>query len=208
MDRCRPRRDRRCAALAVRADPYFDFLCPLHPGARGHPRQPRARTSEAALAERPGRLGRRAWPGFNWPILMRGHALHHAHTNTDQDPDLEVRARSPSCWSNGCCSFRALIPLSLRWFVPAQYRKLSEAARRDAASLGRGLGSPKLFVVSFTMCWLAAAALPSDAAGRPVPADLLLVAAAPPVRPVGAVSQHPHQPLAGRASSRCSRTFI
>ncbi|MBX3486260.1 fatty acid desaturase [Phenylobacterium sp.] len=29
--------------------------------------------------------------GMGWPQLQRGHLLHHAHTNTDQDPDIGVK---------------------------------------------------------------------------------------------------------------------
>ncbi len=28
---------------------------------------------------------------FNWPMMLRSHALHHAHTNTDEDPDIFVK---------------------------------------------------------------------------------------------------------------------
>lgn len=29
--------------------------------------------------------------GTNWPLLMRAHVLHHAHTNTADDPDIYVK---------------------------------------------------------------------------------------------------------------------
>jgi len=29
--------------------------------------------------------------GYNWPVLMRGHVVHHARTNTDEDPDIWVK---------------------------------------------------------------------------------------------------------------------
>lgn len=29
--------------------------------------------------------------GYNWPALMRTHVVHHARTNTDEDPDIWVK---------------------------------------------------------------------------------------------------------------------
>jgi fatty acid desaturase len=67
----------------------------------------------------------------NWPIMMRGHALHHAHTNTDQDPDIHVKG----ALSRLLAKWLVFVPMSLvpqsllRFIAPAQYRKLERTLR-------------------------------------------------------------------------------
>ncbi|HSZ50429.1 MAG TPA: fatty acid desaturase [Caulobacteraceae bacterium] len=62
----------------------------------------------------------------NWPMMMRGHALHHAHTNTDQDPDIHVKGS----FGQLLARWLVFVPMSLvppilfRYVAPAQYRKL------------------------------------------------------------------------------------
>lgn len=68
---------------------------------------------------------------FNWPVMMRGHALHHAHTNTEQDPDIEVKGtflRLIGTWP--AFMFVMLIPpVLLRFVVPRADRKLRAILR-------------------------------------------------------------------------------
>ena len=76
----------------------------------------------------------------NWPVMMRGHALHHAHTNTDQDPDIHVKGTFAQLLAKWLVFVPiSLVPQSLLKFIaPAQYRKLERmlTARRDAAGHG------------------------------------------------------------------------
>jgi beta-carotene hydroxylase len=64
---------------------------------------------------------------YNWPMMMRGHALHHAHTNTDQDPDIHVKGT----FGQLLAKWLVFVPMSLvppvllRFVAPAQYRKLN-----------------------------------------------------------------------------------
>jgi beta-carotene hydroxylase len=56
--------------------------------------------------------------GIGWPLLQRTHVLHHAHTNTDQDPDIEVKgtfARLIGKWLTSIPT--SLIPVTLIRFV-------------------------------------------------------------------------------------------
>ena len=56
--------------------------------------------------------------GIGWPLLQRTHVLHHAHTNTDQDPDFDVKgslARLIGKWLKGVP--QSLIPVSLARYI-------------------------------------------------------------------------------------------
>ena len=70
--------------------------------------------------------------GYNWPMLMRGHALHHAHTNTDLDPDIEMKGTLGQL----VAKWLVFVPLSavppplLKFIVPAQYQKLEQMLRK------------------------------------------------------------------------------
>jgi fatty acid desaturase len=64
--------------------------------------------------------------GAGWPILQRTHVLHHAHTNTERDPDIFVKG---SFWQLvgkwAVAAFMNLVPLSLlKPFAPARYQRL------------------------------------------------------------------------------------
>ena len=67
----------------------------------------------------------------NWPAMMRGHALHHAHTNTDEDPDIHVKGTLGRL----VLKWLVFVPVSLvpqsllRVIAPAQYRKLAAMLR-------------------------------------------------------------------------------
>jgi beta-carotene hydroxylase len=62
----------------------------------------------------------------NWPFLMRTHGRHHAHTNTDQDPDLFVKGSLGQLIMKWAVSAPvSLLPLALVRFVrPAFYERL------------------------------------------------------------------------------------
>ncbi len=63
---------------------------------------------------------------FNWPMMMRGHALHHAHTNTDQDPDIDVKGTLRQLVAKWLVfvPFSLVPPILLKYLAPAEYRKI------------------------------------------------------------------------------------
>ncbi|HEX4196671.1 MAG TPA: fatty acid desaturase [Caulobacteraceae bacterium] len=67
--------------------------------------------------------------GLSWPMLMRTHLLHHAHTNTDQDPDIFVKGTFAQLLVKMLIYVpTSLIPLPLaRRLDPAQYQSLAGA---------------------------------------------------------------------------------
>jgi fatty acid desaturase len=67
----------------------------------------------------------------NWPVMMRGHALHHAHTNTDDDPDIHVKGSFGRLLLKWLVFLPfSLVPQSLlRVLAPAQHRKLARILR-------------------------------------------------------------------------------
>lgn len=83
--------------------------------------------------------------GAGWPALQRTHVLHHAHTNTELDPDIQVKGtfwRLVGKWARSLPS--ALVPISLlRFTSPALYRRVEgllsrrEIALMSAVNLGQ-----------------------------------------------------------------------
>ena len=70
--------------------------------------------------------------GYNWPVLMRTHALHHAHTNTDDDPDIVVKGTFAALVMKWVKLYvvGATLPLYLAKFLaPAEYRRVAGALR-------------------------------------------------------------------------------
>ena len=69
---------------------------------------------------------------FNWPMMLRQHALHHAHTNTEDDPDIFVKGTLAQLlvkWVQRLV-IGAMIPLIvLRWIAPAKYRQATAHLR-------------------------------------------------------------------------------
>jgi beta-carotene hydroxylase len=67
----------------------------------------------------------------NWPMMLRGHALHHAHTNTDQDPDIHVKGTLGQLLAKWLVfvPISLLPPIVLKVVAPAQYRKLERILR-------------------------------------------------------------------------------
>lgn len=52
--------------------------------------------------------------GMTWPLLSRTHIAHHAHTNTDRDPDIFVRGSLPRLFGMAVLSIVLnLVPLPL-----------------------------------------------------------------------------------------------
>lgn len=50
--------------------------------------------------------------GMTWPLLSRTHIAHHAHTNTDRDPDIFVRGSLPRLFGMAAVSIVTnLLPL-------------------------------------------------------------------------------------------------
>ncbi|HEY3888397.1 MAG TPA: fatty acid desaturase [Caulobacteraceae bacterium] len=65
---------------------------------------------------------------YNWPMMMRGHALHHAHTNTEQDPDIHVKGTLGQLFVKWLVfvPMSLVPPIFLNYVAPAQYRKLDK----------------------------------------------------------------------------------
>ncbi len=65
---------------------------------------------------------------YNWPMMMRGHALHHAHTNTDDDPDIHVKGTLGQLFAKWLVvAVVSLVPpILLKHVAPAQYRKIDQ----------------------------------------------------------------------------------
>ena len=92
---------------------------------------------------------------FNWPIMMRGHALHHAHTNTDQDPDIHVKGTFAQLLAKWLVfvPVSLLPPIALKVLAPAQYRKLDRMLTRSEML--------QASLVSIGVLALAAASIPT-----------------------------------------------
>jgi fatty acid desaturase len=111
--------------------------------------------------------------GSNWPLLMRTHALHHAHTNTDEDPDIHVKGTLAQLlvkWLRLC--FLNLVPLALlKPVAPARYRRIAsifqpgEVGQASAVAFGV-LGLLAAAVISGqTAAWLGLLFLPTRVSG-------------------------------------------
>ena len=86
--------------------------------------------------------------GTSWPLLMRGHVLHHAHTNTTEDPDIFVKG-----------TFGQLL---IKWliYVPTSLIPLPVAARLDPAQFNSTLSAMRgSEIVQETLVSLATLAL-------------------------------------------------
>ncbi len=70
--------------------------------------------------------------GAGWPFLRRTHVLHHAHTNTEHDPDIFVKGTLGQLirkWA--LAAVVNLVPLVLLKFIaPARYQRLSKILTR------------------------------------------------------------------------------
>ncbi|MEJ1968646.1 MAG: fatty acid desaturase [Rhizomicrobium sp.] len=64
--------------------------------------------------------------GAGWPVLRRTHVLHHAHTNTERDPDIFVKGTLGQLirkWA--VAAMMNLVPLALLKFIaPGRYQRL------------------------------------------------------------------------------------
>jgi fatty acid desaturase len=93
--------------------------------------------------------------GYNWPMLMRTHVMHHAHTNEDEDPDIWVKGSFGALLLKGLIFVTmTTVPLFvLRAIAPNDYR----AAVRDL----RGSEAIQADVVSVAVLVLLAVAIPT-----------------------------------------------
>jgi beta-carotene hydroxylase len=69
---------------------------------------------------------------YNWPMMMRAHTLHHAHTNTEEDPDIWVKGSFGQLLAKWLLInvFMTLIPLVLlKYIAPGQYRRAASHLR-------------------------------------------------------------------------------
>ncbi|MEJ0028821.1 MAG: fatty acid desaturase [Rhizomicrobium sp.] len=81
--------------------------------------------------------------GAGWPVLQRTHVLHHAHTNTERDPDIFVKGTLGQLIGKWAVAvFMNLVPLALlKPFAPVRYQRLrkiltaSEIAQTSAVTV-------------------------------------------------------------------------
>ncbi len=65
--------------------------------------------------------------GYNWPSLLRTHVLHHAHTNTEQDPDILWKGSLLQLigkWALTAVGIATIPPLVFKWVAPRLYQRL------------------------------------------------------------------------------------
>lgn len=64
--------------------------------------------------------------GAGWPVLQRTHVLHHAHTNTERDPDIFVKGTLGQLLGKwAVAAVMNLVPLALlKPLAPARYQRL------------------------------------------------------------------------------------
>jgi beta-carotene hydroxylase len=70
--------------------------------------------------------------GFNWPMMMRTHALHHAHTNTDDDPDIVVKGAFGQLllkWLKNQVVLTLVPVFVFKYLAPTQYRRTATRLR-------------------------------------------------------------------------------
>lgn len=114
--------------------------------------------------------------GMTWPLLSRTHIAHHAHTNSERDPDIFIRGSLPRlCGLAALSMFANLVPLPLwrliyganppslgyldAWKVmPAREWRLHQAAHGlmcagvwSAVALGHGATVFALYVIPATI---------------------------------------------------------
>ena len=109
---------------------------------------------------------------YNWPMLMRGHVLHHAHTNTDQDPDIHVKGTFAQLIAKWLVfvPVSLLPPVALKVLAPAQYRKLdrmltgSEMLQASLVSIGVLALAAASIPTGHLLDWLCLLLIPSRVA--------------------------------------------
>ncbi|MDP3853038.1 fatty acid desaturase [Phenylobacterium sp.] len=110
---------------------------------------------------------------FNWPMLMRGHVLHHAHTNTDKDPDIHVKGTLGQL----VAKWLVFVPMSLvppfvlKYVAPAQHREIdkmlmgSEMLQASAVSVSVLVLLAASVPTGHVLDWLFLLFIPSRVAG-------------------------------------------
>ncbi len=91
---------------------------------------------------------------YNWPMLMRSHALHHAHTNTEEDPDIWVRGTFGQLLVKWLTVnvVMTLIPLFvLRRIAPEQYRRAASRLRGAEAMQASVVASVVLLLLGVSV---------------------------------------------------------
>lgn len=109
---------------------------------------------------------------YNWPVMMRGHVLHHAHTNTDRDPDIGVKGSLLQLIGK----WLVFVPISLtppsllRLIAPAQHRKLKamlaggEMLQADAVACAMLAAMAAAIVTGHFAAWLLLLLVPTRGA--------------------------------------------
>ena len=112
--------------------------------------------------------------GFNWPMMMRGHALHHAHTNSHDDPDIEVKGSFGHLlvyWFVTVVVVFAIPLLVFRVVAPLQYRRAASMLRGSEPWQASAVASLTLVLLVLAIAanrwldWLCLLFLPTRLAG-------------------------------------------
>jgi fatty acid desaturase len=112
--------------------------------------------------------------GFNWPMLMRTHVLHHAHTNTEDDPDIWVKGGFVPLIAKALFAnvVLASIPLFVvRYLAPNDYRQATSGLRGTEAAQADVVTTVVLLLLAFAiptghvMDWLFLLFIPTRIAG-------------------------------------------
>jgi len=91
---------------------------------------------------------------YNWPILMRSHALHHAHTNSEQDPDIWVKGTLGQLLGKWLKAnvVMTLVPLVvLKYIAPEQYRRVASRLRGSEAMQASAVALLVLFLLGVSI---------------------------------------------------------
>lgn len=112
--------------------------------------------------------------GFNWPMMLRGHALHHAHTNGDDDPDIFVKGTLGQLvikWALRTVLFASLPLIVLKPLAPARYRQATKSLMGSEALQASAVAAIVLLLLAIGLAtghgldWLCLLFIPTRLAG-------------------------------------------
>jgi fatty acid desaturase len=110
--------------------------------------------------------------GYNWPSLMRSHVVHHARTNTDEDPDIWVKGGFAELILKALVGgiVQTLPLFLLRHLSPLDYKlqaahlRGAETTQADAVTVGALLLLVASIVTGHFLAWLCLLFIPTRVA--------------------------------------------
>ena len=112
--------------------------------------------------------------GYNWPMMMRGHVQHHAHTNTDEDPDIAVKGTFGQLlvkWVLRTVVVATIPLLALKPLAPHSYSKATRGLMGSEALQASAVAVAILVLLLVSMAtvrvmdWLCLLFIPTRLAG-------------------------------------------